>query len=221
MVILTHFTRFVVSQNITLHHLWNHSITLHYYATKYNTIQFNSIHHIKWYCNTIYHIIINYVNIYIRELKKLDDKQMLTETHLTESRIYHSLQNIPKGEYVRSLRFLWNSAYKSENITAMNGLCQLASQFETKFLIAWTLPTSCSQLLSISLRPSLSLLPSNIFCLFLSVCLSLSFSFFRYFFSLFLLLSLPICQPKPLWPLLALLPMQSMSCHSSRWRMTI
>jgi hypothetical protein len=32
------------------------------------------------------------------ELKKLDDKQMLTETHLTEARIYHSLQNIPKGE---------------------------------------------------------------------------------------------------------------------------
>lgn len=32
------------------------------------------------------------------ELKKLDDKQMLTETHLTESRIYHSLQNIPKGD---------------------------------------------------------------------------------------------------------------------------
>jgi 26S proteasome regulatory subunit N6 len=31
------------------------------------------------------------------ELKKLDDKQMLTETHLTEARIYHSLQNIPKG----------------------------------------------------------------------------------------------------------------------------
>lgn len=31
------------------------------------------------------------------ELKKLDDKQMLTETHLTESRIYHCLKNIPKG----------------------------------------------------------------------------------------------------------------------------
>lgn len=34
----------------------------------------------------------------LSELKKLDDKQMLTETHLTESRIYHSLQNIPKGK---------------------------------------------------------------------------------------------------------------------------
>eukprot|EP00428_Durinskia_dybowskii_P066765 CAMPEP_0170383608 /NCGR_PEP_ID=MMETSP0117_2-20130122/15562_1 /TAXON_ID=400756 /ORGANISM="Durinskia baltica, Strain CSIRO CS-38" /LENGTH=439 /DNA_ID=CAMNT_0010639315 /DNA_START=41 /DNA_END=1360 /DNA_ORIENTATION=+ len=32
------------------------------------------------------------------ELKKLDDKQMLTETHLTEARIYHSMQNIPKAK---------------------------------------------------------------------------------------------------------------------------
>lgn len=39
------------------------------------------------------------------ELKKLDDKQMLTETHLTEARIYHSLQNIPKG----SETFQWLS----------------------------------------------------------------------------------------------------------------
>jgi 26S proteasome regulatory subunit N6 len=36
----------------------------------------------------------------LQELKKLDDKQMLTETHLTEARIYHSLQNIPKGTYI-------------------------------------------------------------------------------------------------------------------------
>lgn len=34
----------------------------------------------------------------LKELKKLDDKQMLTETHLTEARIYHSLQNIPKSK---------------------------------------------------------------------------------------------------------------------------
>jgi biotin synthase-like enzyme len=34
----------------------------------------------------------------LKELRKLDDKQMLTEVHLTESRVYHSLQNVPKGE---------------------------------------------------------------------------------------------------------------------------
>jgi 26S proteasome regulatory subunit N6 len=32
------------------------------------------------------------------ELKKLDDKQMLTEVHLTESRLYHALENIPKAK---------------------------------------------------------------------------------------------------------------------------
>jgi 26S proteasome regulatory subunit N6 len=34
----------------------------------------------------------------LTELKKLDDKQMLTEVHLIESRIYHSLQNVPKSK---------------------------------------------------------------------------------------------------------------------------
>lgn len=34
----------------------------------------------------------------LSELRKLDDKQMLTEVHLTEARIYHSLRNIPKCE---------------------------------------------------------------------------------------------------------------------------
>ena len=40
------------------------------------------------------------INSLLKELKKLDDKQMLTECHLTEARIYHSLQNIPKGCYL-------------------------------------------------------------------------------------------------------------------------
>lgn len=38
------------------------------------------------------------VNSLLHELKKLDDKQMLTEVHLTESRIYHVYQNIPKSK---------------------------------------------------------------------------------------------------------------------------
>lgn len=32
----------------------------------------------------------------LTELRRLDDKQMLTEVHLIESRVYHALQNIPK-----------------------------------------------------------------------------------------------------------------------------
>lgn len=38
------------------------------------------------------------VNKLLSELKKLDDKQMLTEVHLTESRIYHTVENIPKSK---------------------------------------------------------------------------------------------------------------------------
>lgn len=38
------------------------------------------------------------INKLLSELKKLDDKQMLTEAHLIESRIYHSLQNVPKSK---------------------------------------------------------------------------------------------------------------------------
>lgn len=34
----------------------------------------------------------------LTELRRLDDKQMLTEVHLTESRVYHALQNIPKSK---------------------------------------------------------------------------------------------------------------------------
>eukprot|EP01038_Epipyxis_sp_PR26KG_P005073 gene5073-7079_t len=41
---------------------------------------------------------LDIIDSLLKELKKLDDKQMLTETHLTEARIYHSLQNVPKSK---------------------------------------------------------------------------------------------------------------------------
>ena len=46
-------------------------------------------------CPTCHYLTLS-SSWYHSELKKLDDKQMLTEVHLTESRIYHELQNIPK-----------------------------------------------------------------------------------------------------------------------------
>lgn len=44
------------------------------------------------------HEALAIINDLLKELKKLDDKQMLTEGHLTESRIYQSLMNIPKAK---------------------------------------------------------------------------------------------------------------------------
>ncbi|ORY92466.1 hypothetical protein BCR35DRAFT_1846 [Leucosporidium creatinivorum] len=38
------------------------------------------------------------INSLLRELKKLDDKMVLTEVHLLESRVHHALSNMPKAK---------------------------------------------------------------------------------------------------------------------------
>jgi len=38
------------------------------------------------------------INTLVRDVKKVDDKHLLVEVHLIESRIQHSLQNIPKAK---------------------------------------------------------------------------------------------------------------------------
>jgi 26S proteasome regulatory subunit N6 len=59
------------------------------------------------------------VNSLLFELKKLDDKQMLTEVHLTEARIYHALQNIPKSKSsLTASRAAANSIYVSPLLQA-------------------------------------------------------------------------------------------------------
>ncbi len=40
----------------------------------------------------------------LRELKKLDDKMVLTEVHLLESRVHHALVNLPKSKVSNPLR---------------------------------------------------------------------------------------------------------------------
>jgi 26S proteasome regulatory subunit N6 len=59
-----------------------------------SNLSFAEVGHFILQCSWIFH--------FLRELKKLDDKQMLTEVHLLESRINHSLQNIPKGTFFLS-----------------------------------------------------------------------------------------------------------------------
>ena len=59
------------------------------------------------------------INALLHELKKLDDKQMLTEVHLTESRIYHALENIPKSKAaLTASRSAANSIYVSPLLQA-------------------------------------------------------------------------------------------------------
>jgi 26S proteasome regulatory subunit N6 len=41
---------------------------------------------------------LNLVNSLLAELKKIDDKQLLVETHLVESKIHHALRNLPKSK---------------------------------------------------------------------------------------------------------------------------
>lgn len=39
----------------------------------------------------------------LRELKRLDDKMILTQVHLLESRVSHALSNLPKAKVRLSL----------------------------------------------------------------------------------------------------------------------
>lgn len=44
---------------------------------------------------------LSLINSLLRELKKLDDKMVLTEVHLLESRVNHALANMPKAKVSR------------------------------------------------------------------------------------------------------------------------
>ena len=47
--------------------------------------------------NKMYHDSLNLISQLLKELKRLDDKMVLVEVQLLESRVCHALRNLPKS----------------------------------------------------------------------------------------------------------------------------
>lgn len=45
-----------------------------------------------------YRAALSLIDTLLTELKRLDDKMILTEVHLLESRVYRGIQNFPKAK---------------------------------------------------------------------------------------------------------------------------
>lgn len=59
-----------------------------------------------------FHDSLSLLNKLLYELKKKEDKQLLVEAQLVESKVYHSLENLPKAKAsLTSVKTIANSIY--------------------------------------------------------------------------------------------------------------
>jgi len=66
-----------------------------------------------------YHDGLRTTSTLLRELKKLDDKQLLLDTHLVEAKLHHALRNLPKSKAaLTASRTAANSVYISPTLQA-------------------------------------------------------------------------------------------------------